>query len=218
MNREKTSPADGAWRTERRTGMLAIAAAMLVAVVLWFGIRFYTPIPSDMDSLGGRMAYALKCAAVAVLFTLVMGVEAVAHERLRSPAFDPLQGYETRRMQVNQRYLQNTLEQTVIFLVGLPGLALYMEGAREMRAVLATSVVWTVGRLAFWAGYHRSAAMRGLGAPSMLLGQLVLIYVAMRVGEDIAGRAGWWAVLGAVLLFEALLFLWTRPPRPKAAL
>jgi hypothetical protein len=215
MNREETSPADGAWRVERRKGMLAIAAAMLVAVVLWFGIRFYAPVPSGMDSLGARIAYALKCVAVAVLFTLVMGIEAVAHERLRSPAFDPLQGYETRRMRVNQRYLQNTLEQTVIFLVGLPALALYMEDGSAMGAVLASTVVWIGGRLAFWAGYHRSAAMRGLGAPSMLLGQLVLIYVAMRVGDDIAGAAGWWAMLGAVLLFEALLFWWTRSPHHR---
>jgi hypothetical protein len=53
--------------------------------------------------------------------------------------------------------------------------------------------------------------MRGLGAPSMMLGLLVLVYVSMRVGDDVAGEAGRWGVLGAFLLFEAALFRWTRP-------
>ena len=52
--------------------------------------------------------------------------------------------------------------------------------------------------------------MRGLGAPGMLVGMLALIYVAMRVGHDLAGSLGEWAVLGAFLLFEALLFWKTR--------
>jgi uncharacterized MAPEG superfamily protein len=130
---------------------------------------------------------------------------------LRSPAFDPLAGFETRRMRVNQRNLQNTLEQTVIFIAGLFGLALYSPGGDAMRAVLATTVVWVASRLAFWAGYHLGSTWRVLGAPSLLLGQLVLVYVAMRVGGDLAGPAGFWGMLAAYGLFEALLFWWTRP-------
>ena len=202
-------PAD--WRSQRRAGIAAIAIAMLVAAALWFGIRFWAaPIPG-MEDIEARMVFALKCAAVTVLFTLVTGVEAVAHERLQSPAFDPLEGYATRRLRVNQRYLQNTLEQTVVFLVGLFGLAAYMEDGAQMRAVLATAVVWTLARLAFWIGYHRGAAMRGLGAPGMMVSLLVLIYVAMQVGFDVAGPVGEWAMLGAFLLFEALLFWKTKP-------
>ena len=204
------APEPGDWRSQRRVGIVAIAWAILIAAALWFAIRFWAPPIEGMDTLGSRMVFALKCGAVAVLFTLVTGVEAVAHERLQSPAFDPLQGHETRRLRVNQRYLQNTLEQTVVFLVALFGLAAYMDDGGQMRAVLATAVVWTLARLAFWIGYHRSAAMRGLGAPGMLVGMLALIYVAMRVGHDLAGSLGEWAVLGAFLLFEALLFWKTR--------
>ena len=114
-------------------------------------------------------------------------------------------------MRVNQRYLQNTLEQTVVFLVGLLGLAVYLEDGNQMRAVLATAVVWMLGRWAFWGGYHLGSTWRVFGAPSMLLGQLVLGYVGLRVGFDVAGTAGAWAVLIAFLLFEALLFWKTRP-------
>ncbi|HEX3676810.1 MAG TPA: hypothetical protein VHU79_05390 [Sphingomicrobium sp.] len=37
------------------------------------------------------MIVALKCVALATLFTLVAGVEAVAHERFETAAFDPQQ-------------------------------------------------------------------------------------------------------------------------------
>ena len=205
-----TATTDNAWRAERAKGMLGIAAATALAAALWYAIRFNAPVLDGMDEPVARLAFALKCAALAVLFTLVLGVEAVAHERLVSPAFDPLAGHGTRRMRVNQRFLQNTLEQTVVFLVGLFGLAVYMEDGNQMRAVLATAVVWVLGRWAFWGGYHLSSTWRVFGAPSMLLGQLVLGYVGLRVGFDVAGEAGAWAVLIAFLLFEALLFWVTR--------
>ena len=66
-----------------------------------------------------RELFALKCVALATLFCLVAGIEAVAHERLQSDAFDPLLNHETRRLRVNLRYLQNTLEQLIVFAVGL---------------------------------------------------------------------------------------------------
>ena len=164
------------FKRQRRTGMIMIGLAMPVAVALWLAVDQLMPPILSMENLASREAFALKCWCVAVLFTLVMGVEAVAHERLGSPAFDPLARFETRRLKVNERYLQNTLEQTV----------------------------------AFAAAHHRSAAMRGLGAPGMALSMIVLVYVTARVAEEIAGRVGIVVLVAAFLGFEALLFWTTR--------
>lgn len=198
---------------QRRAGITAIAAAMPVALLLWLAIvHFATPL-GGMDSLGNRMLFTLKCCCVAVLFCLVTGVEAVAHERLTSPAFDPLSGFETRRLRVNQRYLQNTLEQIIVFAAGLFGLAAYAADGAAMSAVLATTVVWILARFAFWIGYHRSAAMRGLGAPGMALSLIVLLYVACRIGYEAGGIVAAAAPLVAFLAIEAFLFRATRPVR-----
>ncbi|OJY71111.1 MAG: hypothetical protein BGP16_10945 [Sphingobium sp. 66-54] len=214
MSDSASSPAAGAgaydWRRERRTGILAIAVSGLVSAALWFGVACLGPLVPGMEPVGARMVFALKCCCLAALFCLVLGVEAVAHERLQSPAFDPLMQQDTRRLRVNLRYLQNTLEQFVVFAVGLFGLALYSPGPSAMRAVLATAIVWVLARFAFWMGYHHSAAMRGLGAPGMAVSLLVLLYVGARIGEEVAGVAGAAAVVALFLLIEALLFWKTR--------
>ncbi len=196
---------------ERRAGMTAIAVAIPAALLLWLAIAYIVPPLAGMDSLGGRMLFTLKCCCLAVLFCLVTGVEAVAHERLSSPAFDPLSGFETRRLRVNQRYLQNTLEQTLVFAAGLFGLAAYSSDGSAMRAVLATTVVWMLARFAFWMGYHWSVAMRGLGAPGMALSMIVLLYVAGRIGYEVGGFVGAAIPVVAFVGIEAFLFRATRP-------
>jgi len=202
------------WRTERTTGIAAIAGALVVSAAIWLAINRYAPVARGMEDLSARMLFALKCLGVATLFCVVGGVEAVAHERLQSAAFDPLRNFETRRLRVNLRYLQNTLEQIVVFAVGLFGLAAYARDGEAMRAVLATTVVWILGRFAFWIGYHRSAARRGLGAPGMAIGMIVLLYVVWHVGEDVAGAVGGWVLVGAFLILEAILFRTTGAAQP----
>lgn len=195
---------------QRRAGMIAIAAALPVGLVIWLSIAFLAPPLPGMESLSGRMLFTLKCCCIAVLFCLATGVEAVAHERLFSPAFDPLSGFETRRLRVNRRYLQNTLEQIVIFAFALFGLAAYASDGAGMRAVLATAVVWVLARFAFWIGYHRSAAMRGMGAPGMALSLIVLLYVAGRIGFEVGGVMGAAAPVVAFLAIEVFLLRVTR--------
>jgi len=208
MNGQGQPPAD--WQAERRKGMGAIAGAMIVSVAIWLAIYYLAPPFAGMASPLQRELFALKCVALATLFCLVAGIEAVAHERLQSDAFDPLLNHETRRLRVNLRYLQNTLEQLIVFAVGLFTLAAYMKDGGQMRAVLATTIVWILARFAFWIGYHRSAALRGLGAPGMMAGMLMLLYGVWRIGRDVGGTAAAVALIAAFLALEGVLFASTR--------
>ena len=202
---------------QRRATMIPIAIACPVAIALGLGTYYLLPPIAGMDALIDRVVFALKCSAVAILFCFVMAIEAVAHERLRSPAIDPLSGYDTRRMRVNLRYLQHTLEQLVVFVPGLLGLAAYSADGSAMRWVVAATVIWIAARIAFWIGYHRSSAERGYGAPGMILGMLMLLYVSARFGFDLAGWAG---AVGIVVLFglmEAIITWKTAPEDGKPA-
>jgi uncharacterized MAPEG superfamily protein len=198
------------WRRQRRTGVLVILISAVVAAATWSAIRYLAPPIPRMMLTGDRLLFAFKWWALAVLFCFATGIDAVAHERLQSPAFDPLTGYETRRLRVNLRYLQNTLEQLIMFTAGLFGLALYGQDGSGMRAVEATAVVWILFRFAFWIGYHRSAAMRSIGAPSIALSLIVLIYVGARISFDLGGTIALVIALGLFASIEGFLFWATR--------
>jgi hypothetical protein len=204
-------PAGFDLRKQRLATMLPIAIAFPVAIALWFAIDRLMPPLVGMETVVARLIFALKCSSVAILFCFVAGVEAVAHERLRSPAIDPLLGYETRRLRVNLRYLQNTLEQLVVFVPGLFGLAYYAADGAAMRSVAAATVVWIAARIAFWIGYHHSSASRGFGAPGMIVGMGMLLYVCARFGFEIAGWPGAITMMALFAAVEAILTWATRP-------
>ena len=205
------------WRAQRKAGIIVIAASAVVATAMWLGIRYFAPPIAHMDLIADRMLFAFKCWCFALLFCFATGIDAVAHERLQSPAFDPLAGYETKRLRVNLRYLQNTLEQLILFTAGLFGLAVYSVGSDAMRAVEATAVVWIAFRFAFWIGYHRSAAMRGLGAAGVAMSLIVLIYVVARISFEIGGMLGVATILSLFSVIEAILFWTTRARRGSQA-
>ncbi len=71
-------------------------------------------------------------------------------------------------------------------------------------------------RFAFWIGYHKSAAMRGIGMAGMMMSLMVLLYVCSRIGFDFAGWAGVAMVISSFVLIEAVLF-WTTRARPEIA-
>jgi hypothetical protein len=187
-----------------------ILVAAPVTLALWLGVYHLLAPLAGMDDPLARLFLAIKCCCVAILLCFVTGIEAVAHERLRSPAIDPLAGHETRRLKINLRYLQHTLEQLMVFVPGLLGLAFYCSDGTTMRAVVATTVTWIVGRAGFWIGYHYGALYRAIGAPGMAQSMIVLLYVCARFGHDVAGPAGALAPLVLFGAVEAYLFHATR--------
>jgi hypothetical protein len=183
---------------QRRITLSGIAASALVTAALWYALFQFLPSPGGL----APFATAIACCAIAALLTLVAGVEAVAHERLMTPAIDPLSGFETRQMRVNQHYLQNTLEQYVVFAAGLLALQAYTSS----RILVIVTIVWVLMRWAFWIGYHMSSLLRAIGAPGMMQSMIVLLYVAYRFGLDSYGQGAGVALLIIFAGIEAVLF------------
>lgn len=212
--RDETSISVDAYK---RTLIKSVAIAGPISLVIWLGLAFGLAPVSGMEEPVARIVFALKCCCLAVLFTFVTGVEAVAHERLHSAAIDPLTGFETRRMRINLRYLQHTLEQLLVFIPGLLALAAMVSGGEGMRAVVAITVVWILSRFAFWIGYHFGAQHRAWGMAGMVQSMLVLFYVAARFGWEVAGFAGAVAPILLFLVIEVALFRLTATPSPSAS-
>ena len=189
------------------------AVAAPVALLLWLGLRHLLPPIPDMDSEGARMMFAVYCIAVASLLTLLAGIEAVAHERLMGPALDPLAAAETPRMKINLRYLQNTVEQILLFAPGLLLLAHHSPDGGSMRAVAATTIVWIAARWVFWVGYHMSPLLRAPGLVGMVQSILVLFYGVFRSGQEMAGLIGGLLPILLFLMIEVVILFGRLPAR-----
>lgn len=196
--------ADQVTSRQRRTTMGSIAASAVVTAILWYLLLRFLPAPAASEPL----PTAFACSALAALLALVPGVEAIAHERLFTPAIDPLAGFETHRMRVNFHYLSNTLEQFVVFAAGLLAVSAYA----SPRLLVILAIMWVLERWAFWIGYHLSPLLRGLGAPGMLQSMIVLFYLAYRWGGDNYGQAAGIALVVLFLIIEAILFRAVKRP------
>jgi hypothetical protein len=189
---------------QRRTIVVGMAAAVPIAIALWRATFRFLPPGVVERGAADPVRFALGWTAVAVLLCLVAGVEAVAHRRLFTAAIDPLAGADPPAMKIDQRYLQQTLEQLVVFAAGLFGLAAFAAPDTAARAIAATAIVWILSRWAFWIGYRRASRFRAPGLVGMVQGILVLLWVVWRFGASLAGPIG-----GAVpvLLFVAIELL-----------
>ena len=194
-------------RAQRKTLMRGMPIAAPVALLVWLALRYgLSPLP-DMQAWPDRLWFAIGCCCVAVLLCLLLGIEAVSHERLVTSAINPLAGAESTRMKVNLRYLQNTLEQLLLFIPGLLGLAHYCDNGASMRAVVATTVVWILARFVFWIGYHQGPLFRAPGLVGVVQSLLVLLYVCARFADDVAGIVGAVVVIG-LFAFGEIYLVW----------
>jgi len=195
----------GSIEAQQRTLAMGVVLALPVAIGLWGGIDRMMPAVPGMATQIARALFALHCAGVAVLLALLPGIEAVAHERLVTPAIDPLAGVESTRLRVNQRYVQNTIEQLWLFVPGLLMLAVQARDGASMRAVVACTIVWVLARWAFWIGYHLGSRFRSAGLVGMVQSMVVLLYCTWRFGYLWLGWPGAVALVAPLLAAELFI-------------
>ena len=93
-----------------------------------------------------------------------------------STANNPFARRESRVTRINIRVLQNTLEQTILFLVGNILTALYLPSGRLLTICPISSGLFLYNRLVFWFGYLKSPKYRapGMAGGAFVTGMLCL--------------------------------------------
>jgi uncharacterized membrane protein YecN with MAPEG domain len=136
-------------------------ASVLSGLALFAGARLALDWQPDGWSVADRLALFAKSAVFAIL-PAVAAVVVVAAQRLNP---DHWVGKSVRRksaLDINTRFIQNTVEQGVLFLVGVSGLSLYAT-PDDASAVPILAALFLTGRLLYWAGYHRNTYVRAYG-------------------------------------------------------
>jgi hypothetical protein len=144
---------------------ILVGAGILMAVIVllvFASDRFSIAVTLPLDDTAERLAFAAKWLLVPG-FTLLLGVGMVANRRFFTPdAIDGSRTPESRSLEINLRYNQNTLEQTALVLIAWPLLALWLPADR-LGLIPLLAVLFGVGRVAFWIGYLIAPWARAFG-------------------------------------------------------
>lgn len=142
-----------------KTGIvLALAVAILSVAGLFYLIGPFTHAAEFED----RLTLAVQCAILPGLM-LLAGILTLGKGRFGNKAEDPTTcEASSQAMKVNIRYLSNTHEQFSLFIINILGLALLLP-TPALTLLPIYAVLFVVGRIAFWIGYHINPLHRAVG-------------------------------------------------------
>lgn len=148
----------------RKQILVAAGMAAAVAVLLLLygsGIAQRFPLPLGDDE-AARLAFAARWLLVPAL-CLFAGIALTANRRFFTPdAIDGSPAPQSAALQINLRYNQNTLEQTVLAAVAWTGLALALPHER-LGLIPLLAIFFATGRATFWLGYLIAPWARAFG-------------------------------------------------------
>lgn len=149
------------WMRARKRAWISIA----IGTVTWvaaFGIGLKAwPAGPPLASVADRMGYAVQLLTGVSLLVLLM-VSACFRVFDTAAAEDPFANAESNAWRIHQRVLQNTVEQSLIFVPALLALAVRVD-AEHARLLPLLTALWCTGRVLFWLGYRISPMLRGPG-------------------------------------------------------
>ena len=138
----------------------AAAGVVVMALSVWL-LTKALPTPVIVDTLGERLAYALRANIVAVVPFFIM-LATVGNSRFLSEAIDPTRRAESRSIQIDGRVADNTLQQNFVFAVASLTLSTIVP-LHQLQVVWACAIVFVAARAVFWLGYRLNPLYRAPG-------------------------------------------------------
>jgi len=136
-------------------------AASLSCLALYWTARHAIDWQPTAWGVADRLALAAKAVALA-MFPALVAVAVVASQRLNPEYFSGGQVKRDSVLETNARFIQNTYEQFLLFLVGSTAMALYLLPV-DAEAIPVFAAIFLTGRVLFWWGYHYNTYVRSFG-------------------------------------------------------
>ncbi|KAG9281493.1 transmembrane protein 79-like isoform X1 [Astyanax mexicanus] len=166
------------------------AAALIFPLLVWAGFEllpFYTPI---VTSAPFRLVYTLRCAFFATI-PIVLGLLVEGVSRFKSGALKPLfEGNQgVREVIVHGDYVRDSLHLYLLYFIQLTATATYIHQV-QLKLVPILTIVFVIGRLAYWVCLVIGSKFRSLGFGLSFLPLLVLLgtnlyFVCSSSGQDV---------------------------------
>ena len=166
---------------QQQTVVWSSTAAVIFSTVFVLVTYFLIPLSLPLlDTQEQRLIFTLRCQIFPALM-LFAGIAAVGNGRFTSAAINPLANAESALMRVHLRYLSNTLEQFVLFLIASLVISTFLD-TYTMKLIPILTILFVLGRIAFWFGYLQNPLKRGFGMAVTLYPTFtMLLYDAYRI-------------------------------------
>ena len=145
----------------QRPFIMALVANWIFSLAFFLGMKLvWHWQPADWG-IADRIALVLKDAVFALL-PGVIGICIVAAQRLNPSMFVGQTPKPNSAVDINNRFILNTFEQFTAYFVANAGLAMYCP-PEEARSLPLLTMLFVMGRILFWIGYHRNPYLRAFG-------------------------------------------------------
>lgn len=156
-----------------RKRMLAGAITGVIVLLITWYISPFIHIKTFND-ISNRWCALVFSITIAILPMIIM-IGALAGMRFFSSAID---GSNNSLIENNVKVLNNTHEQTILFIIAINILAISIPNSRvAMFPLLA--IVFMVGRILFWKGYKKNNIARAYGFATNFYTSLLIILFAL---------------------------------------
>ncbi|CAH1776313.1 unnamed protein product [Owenia fusiformis] len=149
----------GESRPEERATVRKGRYAGLIFIAGTFFLGSWLMPPIVFISMWERILYTLRCQVLSVGM-LLAGVIVVMITRANTTAINPLSERGEQYVKLDNRYLQNTLEQLVLSILTQLFLATYLE---DLWVIPVMTFLFVLGRISFWIGYKWMPLYRSFG-------------------------------------------------------
>jgi hypothetical protein len=141
---------------------------ILVLVGNWaFSLAFFLGMKEiwhwqpDAWGIADRLALVIK-GSVFALLPGVIGIIIVAAQRLDPSMWVGRTPKPNSAVDINNKFILNTFEQFTAYFVANAGLAIYCP-LEEARSLPLLTMLFVIGRILFWVGYHQNPYLRAFG-------------------------------------------------------
>lgn len=139
-----------------------LIVSWIVALVFFFTARaLVTWQPAQWVTLEDRLGLVLRCAVFAIL-PAILAIIVVAAQRINPRMMIGSIVKPGSALEINSRFILNTFEQFTLYFVAYAAISLYAP-ADEAKTLIIMTVLFLIGRMLFWVGYHVNPLLRAFG-------------------------------------------------------
>jgi hypothetical protein len=139
----------------------AVPAFLTVLIVWRYSPWLFASTRLPSDNTAERLGFAVHWLLIPGL-TLLAGVWVAGRRGFMPDAIEGTRTPSSHSFEINLRYNQNTVEQTVLAVIAWTGLALALP-RDQLLLIPGMAILFGVGRLTFWIGYLLHPLGRAFG-------------------------------------------------------